>query len=564
MHTQYASSAGLEVEYKVSVKALFIDALPGSIESQKSRNPSQTPIFGAAVYVSSLIDALLKYGVYDEYFFFTHDPLSSSCFTDLISTLPNPERVRVISPATVQTLGSHDHLVLVAPRAPLNTISPLRTYHSSLSWPIVGFTHALNGITVPYIMMGLFLADIQPTDAIVCTTEAARKVVNRLCERIARSLRRQRRPDGGFAPVQLPVIPNGSDCAEPLSSERADTRRSLGIAEDATLILYVGRFSTTDKGDLEPIILAFSRHLRARNAILLLAGDDVHDGIAPTLSASARMLDCEATVLIKPNITYREKRAFLAAADIFISFSDNLQETFGLSLIEAMAAALPVVVSDWNGYKEVIKHGEDGFLVPCYWPDLGQTFDFTGLSGTFSLRDSYLAAATAVDCKKMVEYLIALIEHRDLRIRMGQTGRRHALEKFHWPIVIRQYEALWDELTCQAQVSASRRPARKSQLSAISFPCQELFEHYPTRRLSDSDVVSVGPTGQWWLERNGHLGACNDGTGFSADLLKTITSSVAISGPITVARLKALCRTEGCEAGLHLSRLLKYGVLELS
>ena len=43
-----------------------------------------------------------------------------------------------------------------------------------------------------------------------------------------------------------------------------------------------------------------------------------------------------------------------AAADIFVSLSDNIQETFGLTPVEAMAAGLPVVASDWDGYRETI------------------------------------------------------------------------------------------------------------------------------------------------------------------------------------------------------------------
>ena len=46
----------------------------------------------------------------------------------------------------------------------------------------------------------------------------------------------------------------------------------------------------------------------------------------------------------------------LNAANIFISLSDNIQETFGLTVIEAMAAELPCIVSDWNGYKDLIKN----------------------------------------------------------------------------------------------------------------------------------------------------------------------------------------------------------------
>src|SRR5205807_881053 len=47
---------------------------------------------------------------------------------------------------------------------------------------------------------------------------------------------------------------------------------------------------------------------------------------------------------------------------------DNLQETFGLSPIEGMAAGLPLVVSDWNGYRDTVRDGVDGFRIPTLMP----------------------------------------------------------------------------------------------------------------------------------------------------------------------------------------------------
>ena len=50
------------------------------------------------------------------------------------------------------------------------------------------------------------------------------------------------------------------------------------------------------------------------------------------------------------------------------SLSDNMQETFGLTPIEAMAAGLPSVVSDWDGYRDTVQHREHGFRIPTLAP----------------------------------------------------------------------------------------------------------------------------------------------------------------------------------------------------
>src|ERR1700760_2735871 len=53
-----------------------------------------------------------------------------------------------------------------------------------------------------------------------------------------------------------------------------------------------------------------------------------------------------------------------AGADVFMSLVDNIQETFGITPVEAMAAGLPVVASNWDGYRFTGRDGQDGFLIP--------------------------------------------------------------------------------------------------------------------------------------------------------------------------------------------------------
>ena len=71
----------------------------------------------------------------------------------------------------------------------------------------------------------------------------------------------------------------------------------------------------------------------------------------------------KAKVTFVPNLDPRFPDGLWAAGDIFISLVENMQESFGLTPIEAMAAGLPRVISDWDGYRDSVTHGEDGFLV---------------------------------------------------------------------------------------------------------------------------------------------------------------------------------------------------------
>ena len=70
------------------------------------------------------------------------------------------------------------------------------------------------------------------------------------------------------------------------------------------------------------------------------------------------------------------KRKALIACDLVLSLVDNIQETFGLSIAEAMAAGRPVVASDWDGYRDLIRNGIDGYLIPSCWDEQANHVSF--------------------------------------------------------------------------------------------------------------------------------------------------------------------------------------------
>ena len=70
------------------------------------------------------------------------------------------------------------------------------------------------------------------------------------------------------------------------------------------------------------------------------------------------------------------KRQALSACDLVLSLVDNVQETFGLSIAEAMAAGRPVVASNWDGYRDLLRDGIDGFLIPSRWDEQADSLSF--------------------------------------------------------------------------------------------------------------------------------------------------------------------------------------------
>ena len=184
------------------------------------------------------------------------------------------------------------------------------------------------------------------------------------------------------------------------------------------------------------------------------------------------------------------------AADVFCSLSDNIQETFGLTPLEAMAAGLPVVASDWDGYRETIEHGVQGFLVPTYAPAPGYAEELGYRYGTAADDyDHYLfsaSAAVAVDIEETAQAFERLFTDRALRSAMGEAGKKRARQQYDWKVIIPRYAELWQEmaeLRRTAQEHCPRQPGRPwHPLRQDPFA---LFATYPTHRVAQESRVTV-------------------------------------------------------------------------
>ncbi|MBB6729987.1 glycosyltransferase [Cohnella zeiphila] len=65
------------------------------------------------------------------------------------------------------------------------------------------------------------------------------------------------------------------------------------------------------------------------------------------------------------------KEALFHASDVLVNLSTDPGETFGFNLVEAKAWGLPAVCTNWDGFRELVRHGEDGYLVDCTWEEDG-------------------------------------------------------------------------------------------------------------------------------------------------------------------------------------------------
>ena len=172
------------------------------------------------------------------------------------------------------------------------------------------------------------------------------------------------------------------------------------------------------------------------------------------------------------------KQLALTSCDVVVSLVDNIQETFGLSIAEAMAAGRPVVASNWNGYRDLVRDGIDGFLIPSRWDEQAQNASFplswiqkTELS-TFPHVSGSLAQLVQIDLRAAESAIATILSQPTLASAMGRAARKRAVEQFSPASVSVQFRDLFNNL---AEI---RKAASVSGFSTPPFEirsCQVFF-----------------------------------------------------------------------------------------
>jgi hypothetical protein len=185
-----------------------------------------------------------------------------------------------------------------------------------------------------------------------------------------------------------------------------------------------------------------------------------------------------------------------AGADIFVSLSDNVQESFGLTPLEAMASGLPVIASDWDGYRGGVREGVEGFLIPTYTPppEYGQAIAEQYFNEpNYGVSLTAAAQSTVFDITRCAEALRVLAIDAGKRRAMGESGRARARDVYDWKHIIKAYEELWRELA-QKRRTAPAKPLIPAEWPAAhpAFPNPwAMFASFPTGFLGPEDRLRV-------------------------------------------------------------------------
>ena len=218
----------------------------------------------------------------------------------------------------------------------------------------------------------------------------------------------------GWTLPPMTAIPNGVELDEPAGAVSPDVAE---IARNQPYVLFLGRL--TWKKGLDVLLQAFAR---TRHGFLVIAGTD-DEGLSHSLRQLSGDLGIAGRVHLLPRtVSAADKHRLYQEARVFTlpSYSEN----FGNTVLEAMHAGLPVVLTPEVGAAEVVMAARAGMVV-------GQ---------------DAAALGTALE---------RFIVDESLARQMGEAGRHYVRRNCGWPIVAAAMERLYEKVLSERRQNAA-------------------------------------------------------------------------------------------------------------
>ena len=253
--------------------------------------------------------------------------------------------------------------------------------------------------------------------------------------------------DYGADPKKVVIIPSAVNTKVFRPVLQAEARSRIGVEQQGKLIVYVGRM--LPRKDIRNIVRALALLLRGDESItdsssitlMVVGGETVEpDAVAtPEIGELQRLaadLNVAGHVRFIGKRQANELRYYYSAGDVVVT--TPWYEPFGLTPLEAMACARPVIGSAVGGITYTIKEGETGLLVPPRDPE---------------------ALANALQ---------QLLGQPELCTQMGLAARKRVEREFTWSIVGMRTAALYE--TVLAERRSETCPVDIETLSLASLP----------------------------------------------------------------------------------------------
>ena len=443
----------------------------------------------------SFLRGFLTHSQASEFWAQVQHPAHARHFAETVQTFGRQEPVKAVDKNSLTALAQPG--VVYYPGPGIGEHAWQRAAFGHGAWSVCGITHTTSSAGAMDSLAELITAPVHPWDAVICTSTAVKNNVERLLQAQVDYLK-DRLGITQLVLPQLPVIPLGihtQDFAY-TESQKAEARNTLGVDAETMVVLFMGRLSFHAKAHPLAMYLALEQAAQAsgKQVVLVECGWHANEHIAKAYADAAQLACPSVRVLTLDGRKPEDRQTAWAGADIFCSLSDNIQETFGIVPIEAMAAGIPVVVADWDGYKDTVRDGVDGFRIPTLMPQAGLGSDLALRHAlaidTYDMYCGHACSLVAVDVAATAQAFARLFASPELCRQMGDAGRQRARAVYDWAAIIPQYEALW---ALQTEI----RTAQAKDLHPLpqSWPARldpfHAFAAYPTQTLTEQAVLGL-------------------------------------------------------------------------
>jgi len=189
---------------------------------------------------------------------------------------------------------------------------------------------------------------------------SAERKLSETCDRIVVSADREKEHlirHYKASPNKIVVVPCGVNLHLFRPIDKVKARKRLGFAQDASIVLYVGRFDPL-KGieRLLSAIVCLRYYKRLR--LVIVGGDDHHFSSSQKIWKLVRQFGIEDTVHFAGRIDQNALNQYYSASDVLVV--PSYYESFGLVGLESLACGTPVISTPVGAMESIIQEGETG------------------------------------------------------------------------------------------------------------------------------------------------------------------------------------------------------------
>lgn len=338
---------------------------------------------------------------------------------------------------------------------------------NQLTCPVFGVTHTLSYQDEVGAIYRLFCAGARTQDGILCTSDCAVDVVTRLLSNVRETL--------SFK-TQGPSL-----IKFPLAYEAGDTKAGHSKSDSYFQVLFMGRLCWNTKADVL-VIPRIVECLPTKHKIrFVIAGAAEDPDYMQLLSKQC----ANAGIRLLRDLSDEDRNNLYRDSHVMFSPSDNYQETFGLTVIEARHHGCVPVVSDFDGYRNLVRDGEDGLLLKTYAARIPERLFNAQILMPDKIYHGWWAAGVSIDPYAAAAALYELSTDREHWSAMSARCLETASE-YDLAATAKRFGTLLENVESQQDENDVETNSRPDNPFHIDY--SDVFRTHPTAFWSDQQL----------------------------------------------------------------------------